>query len=172
MKSKMGLYLAVFALVVTFIITRGKMIDGSVVFLRIVINMALSFLLGAGLEFLYKKYFVTSDKKDDAGKIDSSVSDVQETSNEKDNDKKGSSLDITVGDSDIADSINNDEKSAESVQDEQKNNTFVPPPAKKKTSVGDGKAHVDGDFIVLDNTKIPNDPKLMAQAIKTKLSDE
>lgn len=172
MKSKIGLYLAVFAFVITFIITRGKMIDGSAVFWRIVFNTVLSFLLGAGLEFLYKKYFVKSDKKEETGEIEASVSDVKETINENNNDKKGSSLDITVGESDIADSINNDEGGAESVQDEQKNNSFVPPPAKKKTSVGDGKAHVDGDFIVLENAKIPNDPKLIAQAIKTKLSDE
>lgn len=172
MKFKIGLYLAVFAFVLTFIITRGKMIAGSIVFLRIVINVVLSFFLGAGLEFLYKKYFVRSDEKEETGEIEASASDVKETINENNNDKKGSSLDITVGESDIADSINNDEGGAESVQDEQKNNSFVPPPAKKKTSVGDGKAHVDGDFIVLDNTKIPNDPKLIAQAIKTKLSDE
>jgi len=172
MKFKIGLYFGAFALVLTFIITRGKMIEGAVVFWRIVINVVLSFFLGTGLEFLYNKYLVTSDKKDDSETIESSKSAVLETSNEKANDEKGSSLDITVGDSDLADSITNKEEETASVQDEQKNNSFVPPPAKKKTSVDDGKAHVDGDFIVLENAKIPNDPKLMAQAIKTKLSDE
>ena len=172
MKFKIGLYLAVFAFVLTFIITRGKMIAGSIVFLRIVINVVLSFFLGAGLEFLYKKYFVRSDEKEETGEIEASASDVKETINENNNDKKGSSLDITVGEPDIADSINNDEGKTESVQDVQKNNTFVPPPQKKTTNTGDGKTHVEGDFIVLDDTKIPNDPKLIAQAIKTKLSDE
>ena len=170
MKITLGIYFSVFAFVLTFIITRGKIIEGAVIFRRMFFNAVIFFIIGTGLQFLYQKFFVKEpETEDQASDKDTEKKDIAD-----ENTSHGASLDVTVGDDDLTAEVVGrvSEDNPGETQTSETSGNYVPPPPKKTSMSDDGKAKVDGDFIVYDDKKIPNDPKLIAQAIKTKLADE
>ena len=175
MKIKIGLYLAGLAFVLTFIVTRGKIIEGSVVFRRMIVNTIVFFVIGVGVEFFYNKYFLKMTETSEEDEAEAEENFDAAASPEE---QKGSALDITVGEDstpEIAPSSEEDTSPEPYIESSAPSAETVapqPPPPKHTSVASNGKAKVEGDFIVYDDKKIPNDPKLIAQAIKTKLSGE
>lgn len=163
MKSKIGLYLSVFAVILTFVLTRGKIITGNVLFRRLLINAGVFYALGLGLEKMYHLFFVPlmhkEDAEDESG--ESVGRSLDATVGEEDD---GSPLQpVAEGDEEIAGSLqNNEQEPYDPGQDAPSRPPYDP----------DQKVRVKGDYIYFDDKKMPNDAKLMAEAIKTKLAEE
>ena len=168
LKSRFALIFAAVGLVLTFVITVGKLIDPGVLFIRYVINIALFFFIGLGMEFFYRRHLLPVLNRGEEQKTE--PSDILSTSR-KDERGKGNRLDLTVdGPVDPASGV-----SASAV--------MTPGQQMTGAESGDGKGpgpnplgphkdfEIHDDFIVINDKKMRNDPKLMASAIKTKLEE-
>jgi hypothetical protein len=170
LKSRFALIFAAVGLVLTFVITVGKLIDPGVLIIRYVINIALFFFIGLGAEFIYRRHLLPALKQEEEQKAE--LSDILSTSR-KDQSGKGNKLDLTV-DGPI-DPLSEVSAPAAAVA--------APGQQTAGAESGDGKGpgpnplgphkdfEIHDDFIVINDKKMRNDPKLMASAIKTKLEE-
>lgn len=188
MKSRLGLILAGSAVVLTLLLTAGKVIETEVIIRRVIVNTILFYLIGLGLQFFYNKYLLGIIKEPEGEPAKANMSDSELDSIVNDpglaSPNKGAKLDFKVGDSDMMDDIaipvameetSQNQGSANANRDEGPSKLDamadkVAGTAKKSTPF-ENKFEVRDDFILINDKKIPNNTKLMAEAIKTKLSE-
>jgi uncharacterized protein (UPF0147 family) len=188
MKSRLGLILAGSAVVLTLLLTAGKVIETEVVIRRVIVNVILFYLIGIGLELFYKKYLlgIIKESEGDPSRVSMSDSDLESIVNDPNvsPSEKGINLDFKVGDEDLtadlaiplsdeATSQNQEPASATQEEGSSKLDAMADKVAgtSKKSVPFENKFEVRDDFILINDKKIPNNAKLMAEAIKTKLSE-
>ncbi len=187
MKSRIGLILAAVALVLTLLLTMGKVIESGVVFRRIIINSIVFYLIGLGLELFYKKYLlgIIKEPEGQPSRADMSESELDSIINDPASQgvSKGSTLDLQVGGGDdleseigfapLADLPEPEQIPAKNIEEQPSKPDAVADrvPGKKSAVPFQNKFEIRDDFIFINDKKIPNDAKMMAEAIKTKLAE-
>jgi len=166
LKSRLALIFAAIGLVLTFFITVGKLITPGSLVLRYLVNIALFYGVGVGLDYFFRKYAVPALKQEADAKNDLSAVLSTERRQEA---GKGARLDLTV-DGPVDASGAPSQPPAEGAPGGEAGET-----GGEKAGTNPLGPHKDfeiqDEFIIINDKKMKNDPKLMASAIKTKLGE-
>lgn len=167
LKSKTALVFAAVGLVLTFVITVGKVIAPGALVARYLVNTALFYGMGLGVVYLFRRYLLPVLKQAEEQKTE--LSDILSASRTE-APGKGGRLDLTVDGPAVPSSPAAEGAPADGAPAEAAAGADAKDPAKNPLG-----PHTDfeirDDFIVINDKKMPNDPKLMASAIKTKLEE-
>jgi hypothetical protein len=144
-------------ILLTFLLTVGKIIEPGILLGRYVVNIAIFYLLGAGIPWAWQKFIEPVLNAPEKSEFEG----MSSADSASDFASKGPSSDAYVP--------SNGSASSEAVE------TVSAPSDSASAVPAKGKAHTDfeiqDDFIIIKDKKLPNDPKLMAEAIKTKLAE-
>ncbi len=182
MKSRLGLILCGIGLVLALVVTADPMIENKIV--RILVICAVFYGIGLGLDIFYKKFILKIMKEQDGDPAKANMGEDELNSLIHDPSSqdahKGGSFDFKVGDegdlgmaslmeeSKVSTPINASSPVVSSKLEEMADK--VANPGQKRTPY-ENKFEVHDDFILINDKKIPNDPKMMAAAIKSKLAE-
>jgi len=162
LKNKIAIVMACAGFVLTFFFTVGKIIEPFILLIRYVINILIFYLLGVAIPWIWDKFVlpivenpvnenITTEKKVD----------LTETVEQNYNDAS------VLKPEDVTETVNQNQN-VEGVTEEVTQNDTE---SIKKSYSPSKDFEIQDEFIIIKDKKLPNDPKLMAQAIKTKLSE-
>ena len=172
MKSRLGLILCGIGLVLALVVTANPMIEHK--FVRILAISGVFYLIGLGLDIFYRKFIAPVMKEPEGDPAQARMGDSEMNSlvnnPSTSSESKGGRFDFKVGsdgDAPLAEAMPGSGSAAPSKLEEMADKVS----GKVRTTPYGDKFEVRDDFILINDKKIPNDPKMMADAIKTKLSE-